>query len=529
MKSIKFVVVLLIFLSLLIVANGNEIHSDYETGILTSEYTNSSDIQSLTTMSEENRQSIFLKKSILMETVFTVPAITSYNGNLYFLSDWYYSDTGKHSIELMKSSDYGDSWSNPVTVTEENGSMFKSMTSDKTAIYVTYSKGNDIYFQKSTDGGLSFSGPEIIGSAEHLIQFVPNIILDSNDVYVIYSSSPDKKTVVSVILKTSDGGNTWEKIDEIPSDSAVCIYKKLIYKFSIQNGIINFRTSNDAGNSWSGLQPVHLGEQIIEVSADNNDIHLLYIKDRYLFHTFSLNGGITWSAPVRIDTDVLGHDAIINHLETTSDAIYVLYNKYNGIQYNSFDLWFKESSDNGLTWSSPVKVGKDVGVPTIESDDKYIYVVGHDGDKSSSTYSHVCLYKYFKSATNPSPVIVNLETEPWSHEKETATISVTVKNEGGFSSEGHISVSFPNGEEVVSVSGTGDTHIIYPTGSTIWGKSGQIDSSEYPLVELVKYGWSGGESETINIEVKPNELSDEMIFYIRAALKNYENADYERI
>ena len=53
---------------------------------------------------------------------------------------------------------------------------------------------------------------------------------------------------------------------------------------------------------------------------------------------------------------------------------------------------------------------------------------------------------------------------------EYATISVTTKNNGEKSSEGHIIVSFPNNEEILSLEGSGNSVKLYPRGSSIEGK-----------------------------------------------------------
>ncbi|MCQ1536672.1 PGF-pre-PGF domain-containing protein [Methanosarcina sp. KYL-1] len=134
------------------------------------------------------------------------------------------------------------------------------------------------------------------------------------------------------------------------------------------------------------------------------------------------------------------------------------------------------------------------------------------------------------SVEPPAPEIVSVSFEPQTgvYAGETATISVTVKNNGGKSGEGYVIVSFPNDEEIMSLGGSSDNVKTYPAGSEIWGRDGIIDSSEYTLVELYEPEWETGQEETLTIEVKPNEGSDEIVFLVRAALKNDATGDYER-
>lgn len=121
----------------------------------------------------------------------------------------------------------------------------------------------------------------------------------------------------------------------------------------------------------------------------------------------------------------------------------------------------------------------------------------------------------------PDPEIYDIYPSWCVKKDEYSTISVTVKNNGGKSSEGYISVSFPNNEQISGVRGTGNSYNKqYPKGSEIWDKDGKIPSSEHPLVELLETNWEKGQVKTIEMNVKPNSGSKEIVFYVRAALKS---------
>ncbi|KAF5437480.1 hypothetical protein C5S35_03830, partial [Candidatus Methanophagaceae archaeon] len=140
------------------------------------------------------------------------------------------------------------------------------------------------------------------------------------------------------------------------------------------------------------------------------------------------------------------------------------------------------------------------------------------------------LQNYWCNCNKPDPEITKVEYPTTCvKEDEYATISVTVKNNGGASNEGYISVSFPNDEDVYVVSGTGNKYNkVYQKDDLIWNSAGvQMDAVD-PLVELYDSDWKGGQQETITMNVKPNSGSDEIVFYVRAALKNDADGDYER-
>ena len=153
----------------------------------------------------------------------------------------------------------------------------------------------------------------------------------------------------------------------------------------------------------------------------------------------------------------------------------------------------------------------------------YEQVFLSDWDESSSDH-------YVKKiAEKPAPEIIKVNYPTTCvKEGEDATISVTVNNNGGTSSEGYISVSFPHDEDVSVVRGTGSTYNkLYPKGSRIWNNKDQQMDSVDPLVELLETNWVKGQQETITMNVKPNSGSDEIVFYVRAALKNADGT-YER-
>jgi hypothetical protein len=137
------------------------------------------------------------------------------------------------------------------------------------------------------------------------------------------------------------------------------------------------------------------------------------------------------------------------------------------------------------------------------------------------------------SDEEPSPEIIEVSyPSTCVNEGDYVPISVTVRNNGGASSEGYISVSFPNDEDVPEsdVSGTGNGYNeLFPKGYyPLWTNDGERITAIDPLVELFEANWGKGQQETITMKVKPNSGSDEIVFYVRAALKNDADGSYER-
>lgn len=123
------------------------------------------------------------------------------------------------------------------------------------------------------------------------------------------------------------------------------------------------------------------------------------------------------------------------------------------------------------------------------------------------------------SAPSPKITSVKIDSIRGIYEEGAANISITVKNEGRNASKGYIWVSFPDGSVIESVNGTGGNINVYPEGSLIQGKYGEI-TAQYSLVEFAESEWTSGQEKTLNMTVLPNNESEEMVFFVRTALKN---------
>lgn len=127
----------------------------------------------------------------------------------------------------------------------------------------------------------------------------------------------------------------------------------------------------------------------------------------------------------------------------------------------------------------------------------------------------------------PSPKITSLKVDPPEGVSLEGSVTISVKavNEGGNASEGDISISFPDKEKIESVEGTGSTVNISSEGISVQGKDGET-IARYPLVELVKHGWDTGQEETLNVTLVPNNETEDIVFFVRAGLKDDRTETY---
>jgi hypothetical protein len=108
------------------------------------------------------------------------------NGNIY-LTQTEFTASGKPDILFARSTDGNATWSDPVKISDRGGNAtfqdsFSAVGADPSTIYVTFgafsnaglSNWNRIYIAKSTDGGLTFSRPQLLAQVTPLPDPLPN-------------------------------------------------------------------------------------------------------------------------------------------------------------------------------------------------------------------------------------------------------------------------------------------------------------------------------------------------------------------
>jgi len=151
-------------------------------------------------------------------------------------------------------------------------------------------------------------------------------------------------------------------------------------------------------------------------------------------------------------------------------------------------------------------------------------------DSVAANNSEIIVIKLLSAPyISPYPKITSVKVDPPEgfSQKGNVTISASVMNEGGNASEGNISVSFPGKEKIEMIEGTGSSASVYSEGSLTQGKDGEI-IAQYPFIELVEYEWGAGHEETLNVTVVPNNETEEIVFFVRAGLKDNRTETYRR-
>ena len=145
-----------------------------------------------------------------------------YSNTMYCSWTRFAADT---DILLIRSTDEGVTWNSPVTVSDQIGvqGSFPAVSSDG-ELYIVwrgYGSGGQIRFDKSTDGGLTFSTDKIISNAPD--SWFPHMTVDlsggpfHNNIYVVWNDlrNGDDDVFMSI---SSNSGDTWTPAQKINND-----------------------------------------------------------------------------------------------------------------------------------------------------------------------------------------------------------------------------------------------------------------------------------------------------------------------
>jgi hypothetical protein len=233
-------------------------------------------------------------------------------------------------------------------------------------------------------------------------------------------------TVLSSVAVTWSNNETrlttYRGFDGLPSISQTVDGKIWIAwtRNAIDDFSIVYQTSSDLGASWSPetILTTDAGTDISpSIFQDmNGSIWVVWSSDRTggfdLYYKTSSDNGLTWSNATRLTTDP-SDDLSPTATQTMNGSIWVV---WSSDRTGGFDLYYKTSSDNGLTWSNATRLTTDPNpdkLPSIaQTSDGNIWVSW----SSNRLEDYEIFYKTYNglSWSNETNLTVdpNIDTDP---------------------------------------------------------------------------------------------------------------------
>jgi hypothetical protein len=277
------------------------------------------------------------------------------------------------AIQASRSADGGATWSAPAVIIDDNDLRFfndkESITADSTDPDLVYAVWDRIYkpgqskgfpsqvnsfafrgfpyLARSVDGGASWEAPRRISGNANLFTIGNQIVVLPDGTLIDFADYSTGSGVQpsnhhwKAVFRSTDKGDTW-------SAKPITIAKVEEVSHTIPDGSF----------------PIRVGGDDIAVDPGSGALYAVWTDGRFndgshndVILSKSTNGGLTWSAPVKVSKNPVGVEAHTPSVHVNADGdVAVSYYDFrnddgdagNGVET---DFWFEKSSDGGATWA----------------------------------------------------------------------------------------------------------------------------------------------------------------------------------
>ena len=289
------------------------------------------------------------------------PQIALSGNNVY--SSWIEkSADNSTNIIFTKSNDQGNSFGAPLHVTHNVGnSGIPKLSADGNNVYLTWednSRGDyDVFLSKSSDSGASFHVPLDISTTTGQ-SGTPEVIASGNNVYAVWMDNTSGNYDI-FFTKSSDGGVTFEKpvdISNLKGDSGYpqfTVWKNNIYVTWTQtmSGInydVFFVKSGNNGDTFD--KPINLSNNLgpsgwPQITSDGN-IYVSWVDSSFgkfdILITKSSDGGVTFESPTNLSHSK--SESYENQMATLNNTVYMVWQEEEGKSGNHTIVFSKSTT-----------------------------------------------------------------------------------------------------------------------------------------------------------------------------------------
>ncbi len=336
--------------------------------------------------------------AICISPVDTNIIMAAANTNLFYSS----TDGGKTWSMLQADSKFGV-FGDPCLVADTNGAFLYFHLAQNDTITIWPRWADRIVCQKTIDGGNTwlvdtFAGlnlPKMQDKEWSAVDPARNYVYTAWTQFDLYGSTAAQDSSVIRFSRSQDGGTSWSAAktigelegDCIDSDStiegampAVGPNGEVYLAYAVDEKIY-FNKSTDFGNTWLGSE-IHVADQLegwdyeiagiyrcngmpvlncdLSGGPHTGTIYLNWTdkqiaNDADVYFSKSIDGGDTWSAPLRVNDDPAGSDNFMSWMaldQTNGDIYIVYYDRRNHPSTTLTDVYMARSTDGGNSFSN---------------------------------------------------------------------------------------------------------------------------------------------------------------------------------
>ncbi len=265
--------------------------------------------------------------------------------------------------------------------TDTNTDYWPAMTrtSDGTlwAVWSSYRSGNaDLWYKISSDGGATWTADTQL-TTDGNTDYYPAVTQTADGtLWAVWSSY--RSGNADLWYKTSsDGGATWSIETQLITDGNTDYYPAVtqaadgtlwVVWTSYRSGNYDlwYKTTADGGVTWTADTQLttHTGTDYLPAMtwAGDGRLWVVWSSSRSgnydLWYKTTADGGATWSA----DTQNTTHGNTDRYPAITQADDGTFWVVWSSSRSGAYDLWYKTSSDDGVTWSSDMRFTRFAGL-----------------------------------------------------------------------------------------------------------------------------------------------------------------------
>ena len=309
-----------------------------------------------------------------------------------------------YEVYYKRSVDGGQNWSadqllTNIPLTSELPSIAVS-GSDVHVVWLDFRESNySIYYKRSSDGGSSWEQDIFLTGNSGFLLYRPSIDVSGSEVHLVWEDIREGNWEI-FHKRSSDGGLNWGADTRLTNNTAYSEFSSIsvsgskVYvawtdgRSGFPNSEIYFKVSTDNGQSWGAETRLvnSISARYPSVSSDGSRVHVVWEDERdsnfEIYTMQSVDGGINWSAERRLtNNSEIQRNASVS---VSGNHVHVVWD--DGRDGNNVMIYYKFSSDGGLTWGADTRLTDLTGnalSPSIAVSGPALYVImadTRDGD-----------------------------------------------------------------------------------------------------------------------------------------------------
>jgi hypothetical protein len=278
------------------------------------------------------------------------------------------------NVVFVKSTDHGQTWSNPVKTygnVSWNDKPVLAVSNDGRDVYVPFNgpTGGDPWLAQSHDFGVTWTQTKLVNSDRYYFAFDADVAADGT-VYLSQSSllyggggnkgTTPTGTVDEHVFVSTDRGQTWaNRVAAQVQPGLACTAAGCSPDFYLGHSALSADGSGALVLLYDGAT-IAGGQQTVAARR-------------------STDRGATWSAPVTLSKS--GEEATSPAVESRGTGdVRAWWMETNGGNVDAWNTWYRSSTDGGLTWTAPLKISDATAGAVYKTPAGYQEIYGDYGE-----------------------------------------------------------------------------------------------------------------------------------------------------